>query len=90
LLSEVVYSEEMLELVAKIGISLGVDGHRCDLSIIKTAMTIAAFDRKKEVEKDHILRAAVLAVPHRMRKTPFSDNEFSIEAIENIINSIGG
>ena len=87
-LSTVKYSNEVLQLVAKIGIALGVDGHRCDLSIIKTAITLAALDERTEVQKDDILKAAKLAIPHRMRKTPFEDSKLSMESLEKLVESL--
>lgn len=88
ILSDVKYSNEILQLVAKIGIALGVDGHRCDLSIIKTAITLAALDGRLYVQKDDILKAVKLAVPHRMRKTPFEDSKLSLESLKKLIENL--
>lgn len=88
ILPTVKYSNEILQMVAKIGITLGVDGHRCDLSIIKTAMTIAALNSRTEVLKEDILKATQLAVPHRMRKTPFEDSNLSMEHLEKLVESL--
>ncbi|WP_297407374.1 AAA family ATPase [uncultured Cetobacterium sp.] len=84
ILKDVTYSNEILETVAKISINLGVDGHRCDLSIIKTAMTLASLDSRVQVTKDDIFQATLLAVPHRMRKTPFEDSTLSLERLEEL------
>lgn len=88
ILSDVKYSNEILQLVAKIGIALDVDGHRCDLSIIKTAITLAALDGRLSVEKDDVLKAAKLAIPHRMRKTPFEDSKLSVESLEKLVENL--
>ena len=88
ILSDVKYSNEILQLVAKIGIALDVDGHRCDLSIIKTAITLAALDGRLSVEKDDVLKAAKLAIPHRMRKTPFEDSKLSLESLEKLVENL--
>ena len=88
ILSDVKYSNEILQLVAKIGIALDVDGHRCDLSIIKTAITLAALDGRLSVEKDDVLKAAKLAIPHGMRKTPFEDSKLSLESLEKLVENL--
>ncbi|MEG1450593.1 MAG: AAA family ATPase [Cetobacterium sp.] len=88
ILSDVKYSNEILQLIAKIGITLGVDGHRCDLSIIKTAITLAALEGRLSVQKNDILKAAKLAIPHRMRKTPFEDSKLSLESLEKLVESL--
>ena len=81
-------SDEIYELAAKISIALNVDGHRADIAVVKTAITIAAFENREEVIKEDILRAAVLALPHRMRKTPFEDGILDEEQIEKLVNSL--
>lgn len=88
ILNRVSYSDEMLRMVAKIGIALGVDGHRCDISIIKTAITIAALNGRENVIKNDIFEATQLAVPHRMRKTPFQESSLSIEQLNQLVESL--
>ena len=87
-LNNIKCSDEIYELAAKISIALNVDGHRADIAVVKTAMTIAAFENREEVIKEDILRASVLALPHRMRKTPFEDGILDEEQIEKLVNSL--
>src|ERR1700730_17455163 len=47
-----------------------LDGIRGDLAIIKTARALAAWEKASEIGADHIRRAAVFALPHRMRRRP--------------------
>jgi len=88
ILENIKCSDEIYELAAKISIALNVDGHRADIAVVKTAITIAAFENREEVIKEDILRAAVLALPHRMRKTPFEDGILDEEQIEKLVNSL--
>jgi len=81
----VVYSENILKLVTKIAIDMGVDGHRADIFMIKTAQTIAAYHQRKEVTEEDVKEAAELVLPHRMRKKPFQQTQFSQEKIEKLI-----
>ena len=87
-LNNIKCSDEIYELAAKISIVLNVDGHRADIAVVKTAITIAAFENREEVIKEDMLRAAVLALPHRMRKTPFEDGILDEEQIEKLVNSL--
>lgn len=73
--------DSILEAAAKISIMLDVDGHRADIVMIKTAMTIAAFDGRIEVTKEDLLKAAELSLPHRMRCTPFDDSGNDFKSI---------
>ena len=88
ILENIKCSDEIYELAAKISIALNVDGHRADIAVVKTAITIAAFENREEVIKEDILRAAVLALPHRMRKTPFEDGILDKDQIEKLVNSL--
>jgi Mg-chelatase subunit ChlI len=89
LLDLVHYSDEMLEIAVNISIELGVDGHRADISMIKTAMTIAAFRGATEVTVQDMMEAAELVLPHRMRRTPFEDGRFDLNRIGEIVEAVG-
>jgi len=82
LLPKVKVLDKMLELTAEITLDLGVDGHRADITMIKTASTIAAYDGVDEVKREHILEAAELVLPHRMRRLPFDNAVLSATALD--------
>ena len=74
-LPNVTISDELLETVAKLAVELGVDGHRADITVIKTALTLAAFNEHQEVELSDVKVAAKLVLPHRMRRRPFEEGQ---------------
>ncbi|MBK9942433.1 MAG: ATP-binding protein [Kouleothrix sp.] len=59
--------------VAALVLELGVDGHRADLAILETARTLAAWSSRVHLTLDDIRLAAELALPHRMRRQPFTE-----------------
>lgn len=73
LLPEVIASPDILRRIAAIAIAVGVDGHRADLVMLRTARALAAFDGRREVTAEDVRRAAELALPHRLRRTPFDE-----------------
>lgn len=75
LLSKVEIPKPMLQMIVSICIDLGVDGHRGDINMMKTSKTLAAYAGRKEVNEDDIKQAAELVLAHRMRKSPFDNNE---------------
>ena len=75
LLPEVTIDDKLLETVAKLSVELGVDGHRADITVIKTALTLAAFNGRKQANLDDLKEAAKLVLPHRMRRRPFEEGE---------------
>ena len=78
LLPRVELPDEALGQAVDICLGLGVDGHRGDLTVIKTALTLAAFEGREKVGAPDVERAAELALPHRVRRRPFQDVEFDV------------
>lgn len=87
LLPKVSVSDKLLLLAAKISILLGVDGHRADITLIKTAQTIAAIDRRSEVNKEDIREASRMVLPHRMRRRPFEEQTLNWEEVDMVIDN---
>jgi Mg-chelatase subunit ChlI len=67
------YSRRDLFTIANLTASLSVDGHRADLVILKAARAHAAFEGRLEINERDIILAAELALPHRLRRGPFSE-----------------
>lgn len=78
-LKEVILPDEALNYAVDICLSLGVDGHRGDLTVIKTALTLAAWKGKSAPDKNDVIESAELALPHRMRRKPFQDVDFDVK-----------
>lgn len=88
LLPDVTVNNDYLFLTAKIVADLNIDGHRADITIIKTARTIAAFDERKNVIEEDVYEAAELAIPHRMRRLPFEEFDETGTDLSHIIQRI--
>jgi len=88
LLKDVNITPEQLELIAKISLSFGVDGHRADIIIERTAKALAAWNGRLNVEIEDIIKAAEFALPHRMRKRPFEEEEFSVEKLRRVVEEL--
>jgi Mg-chelatase subunit ChlI len=73
LLGQVRYTRQILERIARLCIELEVDGHRADITMLKTAMTLAAWNGRTEPLESDVTEAAKLALPHRMRRLPFEE-----------------
>lgn len=80
-LKEVVYSEEHLLKIARFVTSVRADGHRADLSILKTAMTNAAFEGRSALEDEDLYYSASLAIPHRIPRDPFGEHNLDTETL---------
>lgn len=73
LLPAVQIARNDMAAVAALALDLGVDGHRADLAILETARTQAAWSGHAHLTIEDIRLAAELALPHRMRRQPFSE-----------------
>ncbi|GIW79706.1 MAG: magnesium chelatase [Gemmatales bacterium] len=66
-LPEVVVSDELLRLVARICVDAGVDGLRADIVMHKTAQTLAALAGRKSADIEDVRQAAEFVLPHRRK-----------------------
>ena len=82
LLPKVKLSDEMLDLITQVCIDFAVDGHRADITMYKTACTLAAFKGRTEVIKEDVKEAAELALPHRRRRQPFEEPKLEEQQIQ--------
>ena len=82
-------ADKLLETVAKLSVELGVDGHRADITVIKTALTVAAFNGRREATLDDLKQAAKLVLPHRMRRRPFEEGELDWSKVESFLDAEG-
>jgi magnesium chelatase subunit I len=73
ILADVQISDELLYKIAKLSINIGVDGHRADIIMLKTAKTVAAFHQRTEVTYDDLEESADMALQHRVRRRPFEE-----------------
>ncbi|MEG1345835.1 MAG: AAA family ATPase [Acidaminococcaceae bacterium] len=87
ILTTVSISDQLLAAVATVAIELGVDGHRADITVIKAALTLAAFAGRTEVILEDIKNAAKLVLPHRMRRRPFEEGALDWAKVEAILDA---
>ncbi len=88
LLPQVGYSQRDLAAIAGLMAGLGVDGHRADLVILKTARAHAALHGRAHITDSDILLAAELALPHRLKRAPFQQTELSFDDLEDRLEQV--
>ncbi|MHB8087371.1 MAG: ATP-binding protein [Anaerolineaceae bacterium] len=88
LLDQVTYSTESLNLIAEITTEMQIDGHRPDLVILKTARAQAAFDGRLSMLAEDIQQAAILALPHRMKKRALESTLDNVDLAKSITHII--
>ncbi|HEX6269112.1 MAG TPA: ATP-binding protein [Anaerolineales bacterium] len=90
LVGQVTHTSRDLLSIAALTASLNVDGHRADLVILKAARAQAAFEGRTKITDHDIALAAELALPHRIKRTPFQQAEINSEQLQERIEQLAG
>ena len=90
LVDEVAYTSRDLLSIAALTASLNVDGHRADLVILKAARAQAAYEGRTRINDHDIALAAELALPHRIKRTPFQQAEITSDQLQERIEQLSG
>ena len=86
-LESVEMPDAMLHLAIDLCLEAQVDGMRPDITIYRSAATLAAFDGRTTVIEKDIYKAALLVLPHRQRRRPLDQQDSATQTIEEMIDS---
>jgi magnesium chelatase subunit D len=78
------FAPDILRLITAICLEQGVDGHRADIYMLKTAQTLAAFHGRERVALADVREAALLVLPHRLRKKPLGEAALDQHKLEEV------
>jgi len=65
--------KKILRDCADLCVSLGTDGLRGELSLIRASRALAAYEGAKSVERMHLKEISILALAHRLRRDPLDE-----------------
>ncbi|PIE77104.1 MAG: magnesium chelatase ATPase subunit I [Clostridiales bacterium] len=82
------FGEDIITLIAKICIDLQLDGHRGDITMLKTAIALAAYDARTTIEREDVIEAARYVIPHRMRRLPMERGEIDETSLMERIGAL--
>jgi magnesium chelatase subunit I len=74
LLPSIAVSDDILAQGAKLCMALGTDGLRGELTLLRAARALAAFEGETAVTTDHLRRMSAPALRHRLRRDPLDDS----------------
>ncbi|MEM7631282.1 MAG: magnesium chelatase ATPase subunit I [Pseudomonadota bacterium] len=72
-LNKVKAGDEILGDCAELCLALGSDGLRGELTLLRAARALAAYDGVRKVTRTHLRRIAPLALSHRLRRDPLDE-----------------
>ncbi len=84
--ASIALTPEALAAISQICSDLKIDGHRGDITMAKAAAALAAYYGHQRVRDEDVREAAILVLPHRIRRSLMDDEaSFSIEAVDQSI-----
>jgi len=89
LLPSVAVSNAALERAAKLCMTLGTDGLRGELTLMRAARALSALESAKTVTDDHLRRVAPSSLRHRLRRNPLDDAGSSVR-VDRAITEVFG
>jgi magnesium chelatase subunit D len=75
ILKDVEIPHHLMEVIAQLCMDMGVDGHRADIAILKTAKTIAAYNDETTVNEGHVEEAVLLVLGERFHTASFDKDK---------------
>ena len=73
-LGKIETSDAALERAATLCIALGTDGLRGELTLVRAARALAAYEGDDAIADSHLKRVAPMALSHRLRRNPLDDS----------------
>ena len=80
--------DSRLELICGVCGAFGVDGMRADLVVARTAIALAAWEGRDEVDPSDVRAAARLALPHRRRRDPFDAPGLDEQTLDEVLQNL--
>lgn len=87
LIPEVTMDHDLLAAVGELCIRLNIDGHRGELTIMRAAKALAAFEGRRRAAVNDVERVAVISLRHRLRRDAFGEIDAGVrirQALEKV------
>jgi magnesium chelatase subunit I len=79
----------LLNTVAKLCMTLGTDGLRGELTVIRAARALASLEGDVEVDEGHVRKVAAMALRHRLRRDPLDESGSTVR-VERAVTEVLG
>ncbi len=86
-LRKVTVERSILSKIAQLCVDLKVDGHRGELTIMRAARALAAFEGRKSVNENHVRRVSAMSLRHRLRRDVLDETAKS-EKIDQAVDEV--
>jgi magnesium chelatase subunit I len=89
LIGAVAVPDEVIEAAARLCIALGTDGLRGELTLVRAARALTAFEGHKTVSISELKRVASMALRHRLRRNPLDETVASVRVERAVAETLG-
>ena len=86
-LRKIAVERSLLSKIAQLCVDLKVDGHRGELTIMRAARALAAFEGRRSVNENHVRRVSAMSLRHRLRRDVLDETAKS-EKIEQAVDEV--
>ncbi|HVF22029.1 MAG TPA: VWA domain-containing protein, partial [Pyrinomonadaceae bacterium] len=86
-LGKIPVERPVLEKIAQLCADLKVDGHRGELTIMRAARALAAFEGRRALTDEHVKRVSAMALRHRLRRDALEETATS-DQIEQAVDGV--
>src|SRR6185503_4931327 len=86
-LGKIDVARPVLEKIAQLCSDLKVDGHRGELTIMRSARALAAFEGRRAVTDEHVKRVSAMSLRHRLRRDALDETATS-EQIQQAVEEV--
>ena len=83
-LSALTASEELMEMAARVAEEIKVDGHRAEITMVKTALAAAAFRGRQEPAREDVRDIMEMSLRHRVKRLPFEEKAVDDKTLDRL------
>jgi len=77
-------SEGLMEIAARVAEEVKVDGHRAEITMVKTALAAAAFRGQREPVREDVRDIMEMSLRHRVKRLPFEEKVLDAGALDRL------
>jgi magnesium chelatase subunit I len=88
-LDSIAVPDAVLERAARLCMALGTDGLRGELTLVRAARALAAYEGAKAVGDAQLMKLASPALRHRLRRNPLDDSDASVRVARVVAEQFG-
>ena len=82
-------TDAILRDCAALAVALGADGLRGELTLLRAARALAAFEGDAAITRDHLAAVAPLALSHRLRRDPLDEAGSTTRVTRTVAETFG-